>query len=167
MPSAQWEGKLSLLPKRTAHAFRAASFLFRPVWNPESRVQRLCRKVPHERRSALIGVKSRLHLLTLPLAYDCGTTVRLIFGVALIAGGAICLFLANYQHWELQFEVNDRLPADQRFEPVFWTPMTSLKFRKIQKRVLPNSPRPRRGWCFAFAGFCLFLSGVAILATLR
>ena len=93
--------------------------------------------------------------------------MRLIFGVALIAGGVICLFLANYQHWELQFEVNDRLPSDQKLEPVFWTPMTRVKFRQLQKRVLPNSPRPRRAWCFALAGFCLLFLGVAILATLR
>lgn len=93
--------------------------------------------------------------------------MRLILGVALMAAGVICLFLSNYQYWELQFEVNDRLLSDQKFEPLFWTLATRLKFRQLQKRVLPDSPRPRRAWCLAFAGFCLFFSGVAILATLR
>jgi len=84
-----------------------------------------------------------------------------------MAVGVICVFLANYQYWELQFEVNDRLPTNQKFEPLFWTPVTHVKFRQLQKRVLPNSTRPRRAWCFAVAGFCLFFSGGAILAFLR
>jgi len=93
--------------------------------------------------------------------------MRPILGVILMAAGVICVFLANYQYWELQFEVNDRLPSDQKVEPMFWTPVTDMKFRQLHKRILPDSARPRRAWRFAVAGFCLFFSGVAILATLR
>ena len=84
-----------------------------------------------------------------------------------MAGGVVCLFLSNHQYWELQFEVNDRLPSDQKFEPLFWTFATRLRFRQLQKRVLPDSPRPKRAWRLAFTSFCLFFSGAAILTTLR
>jgi hypothetical protein len=89
--------------------------------------------------------------------------MKLVLGVAMAATGVICLFLANHQYWELQSQVNDQLPADQKFEPIFWTLSTRQEFRRIQRRVLPNSSRPKRAWRFAVAGFCFFFSGVALV----
>jgi hypothetical protein len=80
-----------------------------------------------------------------------------------MAGGVICLFLSGYQYWELQFEVNERLPQGQKFEPLFWTLGTHLRFRELRKQVFPSSPRPKRSLHFAIAGFCLFFPGVAVL----
>ena len=88
----------------------------------------------------------------------------LIIGVVLMASGIACLFLANYQYWELRFEVNERLPAEQKFEPLFWTPVTHLEFRRLHRSVLPQSPRPRRALRFAIIGFSLFFSGVALVS---
>jgi hypothetical protein len=83
-------------------------------------------------------------------------------------GGVICGFLSTYETWELRFELNDQLPPDQKFEPLFWSLSNRLQFRQLQKRVLPNSPRPRRAWHFGLAGFFLFFSGVALVtAALR
>lgn len=57
----------------------------------------------------------------------------LILGIVLAASGIICVFLANYQYWELRFEVNDRLPEGQKFEPLFWSPLTNLRFRRLHR----------------------------------
>ena len=89
---------------------------------------------------------------------------RLIIGVFLAASGIVCVFLANYQYWELHFEVNARLPKGQKFEPSFWTPVTHMKFRELRRAVLPDSPRPRRALRFAIIGFLLFFSGVALVS---
>jgi len=86
-----------------------------------------------------------------------------ILGVLLMAAGVICLVLSSYQYWELQFEVNERLPQGQKFEPLFWTLGTRRKFRELRKQVLPSSPRPKRSLRFAIAGFCLLFPGVAVL----
>ena len=88
-----------------------------------------------------------------------------ILGLLLAAGGVAFLFLANYQRWELQFEVNERLPQGQKFEPLFWTFATHCKFRELYKKVLPNSPRPKRSLYFAIVGFSLFISGIVVLFT--
>ena len=89
---------------------------------------------------------------------------RLVIGVILAAGGVVCLFLANYEYWELQFEVNERLPESKKFEPLFWTLLTRMEFRRLHRTVLPESPRPRRALLFAIVGFVLFFSGVALVS---
>ena len=91
------------------------------------------------------------------------TVTALIIGVVLAASGVVFLFLANHQYWELQFELNERLPEGQKFEPTFWTPQTRSRFRQLYRTVLPGSPRPRRARRFAIIGFCLFFSGIAVL----
>jgi hypothetical protein len=87
----------------------------------------------------------------------------LILGIVLAASGIVCIFLANYQYWELRFEVNDRLPEGQKFEPLFWSPVTNLKFRRLHRAVLPESPRPKRALRFAVVGFVLLFSGIALV----
>ena len=89
----------------------------------------------------------------------------LIIGIVLAGSGVVCLFLANFQYWELRFEVNDRLPEGQKFDPLFRTPLTYFKFRRLHRAVLPESPRPRRAFRFAVIGFVLFFSGVALVFT--
>lgn len=87
----------------------------------------------------------------------------LIVGAVLAAGGIVCVFVANYQYWELQSEVNARLPEGQKFEPLFWSIFTDLKFRKLRRAVLPESPRPKRALRFAVIGFVLFFAGVELV----
>jgi hypothetical protein len=86
-----------------------------------------------------------------------------VVGIALVAAGVICIFLANYQWWELRFEVNERLPDNEKFEPLFWTFFTYEKFRELRNRVLPDSPRPKRALRYAAIGLCLFFSGIGFL----
>jgi len=87
----------------------------------------------------------------------------IIVGVVMAASGVVCLFLANYQYMELQFELNERLPQDQKFEPLIWTIATHQQFRQLRRKFLPESPRPKRALRFAVGGFCLFFAGVSVL----
>lgn len=90
---------------------------------------------------------------------------KLIIGIILGASGIVFLFLASHQYWELQFEVNARLPEGQKFDPLFWTLPKRLEFRRLHRAVLPDSPRPKRARRFTIIGFALFFSGVALVTS--
>ena len=92
-------------------------------------------------------------------------SAKLIIGIILGAGGIAFLFLANHQYWELQFEVNARLPEGQKFDPLFWTLPRRLEFRRLHRAVLPDSPRPKRALRFTIIGLVLFFSGVALVSS--
>ena len=92
--------------------------------------------------------------------------LTLIIGIVLAASGLVCVFLANYQYWELHFEVNEKLPEGRKFEPLFWTPLSHIEFRRLQRTVLPGSRRPKRALRFAVIGFVLFFTGVALVLRL-
>jgi len=91
------------------------------------------------------------------------STLDIVVGLVLMAAGVVCIFLANQQYWELQFEINERLPQNEKFDPVFWTPITWMKFHELRKQVFPDSPRPKRALRLAIVGFCCFFSGVVFL----
>ena len=84
-----------------------------------------------------------------------------VFGGALFATGIGCFIAANYQYWNLQAEMNERLPDGQKLDPLFWTPFSWAKFRRLHKAVLPDSPRPRLAVHYTIAGFALFFLGAA------
>jgi uncharacterized membrane protein len=92
-------------------------------------------------------------------------SAKLILGIILAVSGIVFLFLANHQYWELQFEVNAKLPEGQKFDPLFWTLFKRLEFRRLHRAVLPNSPRPKRALRFAIIGFALFFSGAALVSS--
>jgi hypothetical protein len=90
-------------------------------------------------------------------------TVSIVIGVVLFVSAQISAFLATYELMELQHEVNERLPADERFEPLFWSFATRRKLRMLQRSVLPNSPRVRRARLFTVIGTALFVLAVLVL----
>ena len=91
--------------------------------------------------------------------------VKLIVGIILGASGIVFLFLATYQYWELQVEVNARLPEGQKFDPLFWTLSRRLEFRRLYRAVLPDSPWPKRALRFTIIGFVFFFSGIALVSS--
>jgi hypothetical protein len=92
----------------------------------------------------------------------------IVVGIVVSASGIACVLFANYQYMELQFELNERLPEDQKFEPLFWTLGTRQRFRQLQKKVLPGSTRPKQALGFALLGFCLLFSGgLLVLSNVR
>jgi hypothetical protein len=91
-------------------------------------------------------------------------TVRFIIGIAFFAAAVICAMIAGFQYMEMQHELNARLPEGQKFEPLFWHFGTHMKFKRLQKQFLPESPRPRAIRQLRFAGFACFAIAVALLA---
>jgi hypothetical protein len=90
--------------------------------------------------------------------------IAITLAAILATGGVVCLYRASQQVWELQLELNDQLPREQKFEPHVWTPLTYLRLRRLQKKVLPKSPRPKRMLVLVVSGCQLLLSAAVILA---
>jgi hypothetical protein len=67
------------------------------------------------------------------------------------------------EQFQVQQEINLKLPTDQQFEPSFWSFQTHRKFRELQERLLPGSPRPKRLRKLQVIGFALLSSGIAML----
>ncbi len=89
--------------------------------------------------------------------------VAIVVGAALMATG-IGHFIASSLQWlELQSEVNDRLPQSDKFEPLFWPLGKRMQLRRLQRSLLPQSPRPGKAIRFGIIGACLFFSGAAML----
>jgi len=86
-------------------------------------------------------------------------------GTILLVGALVCLILVSDQYWQLQFELNDRLPEREKFEPRSWLSWPTgswSRFRELQRRVLPNSPRPRRALHLALSGLGLLVTSIVI-----
>jgi len=86
-------------------------------------------------------------------------------GTILLVASLICVVIASNQYWQLQFELNERLPEGEKFEPMSWLSLntgTWSRFRELQRRVLPDSPRPRRGRQFAVSGIALLLCSIVL-----
>jgi hypothetical protein len=89
--------------------------------------------------------------------------VAIVVGAALMATG-IGHFIASSLQWlELQSEVNERLPQSDKFEPLFWSLGKRMQLRRLQRSLLPQSPRPGKAIRFGIIGGCLFFSGAAML----
>lgn len=82
--------------------------------------------------------------------------VAIVVGAALMATGVGHGIASSLQFLELQSEVNDRLPESDKFEPLFWSFGTRMQLRRLQRSLLPDSPRPRKAVRFAVIGACLF-----------
>ena len=86
-------------------------------------------------------------------------------GTILLIGSLVCVILASNQYWQLQFELNDHLPEGEKFEPMSWLSLTTGRwssYRELQRRVLPDSPRPRRGRQLALSGIALLLCSIVL-----
>ena len=84
-------------------------------------------------------------------------------GTILLIGSLVCVILASNQYWQLQFELNDHLPEGEKFEPRSWLSLTTGRwssYRELQRRVLPDSPRPRRFLRLALSGLGLFVCAI-------
>jgi hypothetical protein len=87
----------------------------------------------------------------------------IVVAIILIVTGYVFIFKALSEQGELQQEINANLPSDRKFEPLFWWFGTWLKFRDLQKEVLPESARLKRFKKFNLIGFALFVLGILLL----
>jgi hypothetical protein len=90
-------------------------------------------------------------------------TVAIVIGAALMATGVGHLIASSLQLLELQSEVNDRLPQPEKFAPLFWSLPQLMQLRRLQRSLLPQSPRSRKAVRFGVIGFSVLISGVALL----
>jgi len=89
--------------------------------------------------------------------------VAIVAGAALMATGVGHLIASNLQLLELQSEVNEQLPPPNKFEPLFWSLPQLIQLRRLQRDLLPRSPRSTKAMRFGAIGFAVFFSGVALL----
>jgi hypothetical protein len=87
----------------------------------------------------------------------------ILLSVALLVAGYVCIFRSLLEQFELQHEINRKLPASRQFEPAFWSLDTHDEFKQLQKELLPDSPRPHRLRAFSLTGFALLISGALLL----
>jgi len=90
-------------------------------------------------------------------------TVAIVFSAALMATGVGHLIASTLQLLELQSEVNDRLPQSEKFEPLFWSLPQLTQLGRLQRSLLPQSPRIRKAGRLGVIGACGFFSGAAML----
>ena len=88
--------------------------------------------------------------------------VAIVFSAGLYIAGLVCIFIALSQTFELQAEVNAKLPEGKKFEPLFWSLVTRSRLRELQRQVLPDST-PRKIELFVWSGIILLLSASALV----
>jgi|ERR1035437_1584608 hypothetical protein len=89
--------------------------------------------------------------------------LTVVVAAVLMFVGVGCLIASSQQLVELQFEVNQRLPKQEQFEPLGWTIFSRMRLRELQKKLLPQSARFKTCWRYAGMGFLAFFSGAAVL----
>jgi hypothetical protein len=77
-----------------------------------------------------------------------------------MATGVGHLIASNLQLLELQSEVNERLPQPDKFEPLFWSLGKLMQLRRLQRSLLPQSPRVGKAMRFGVIGACARFSQV-------
>jgi hypothetical protein len=80
-----------------------------------------------------------------------------------MATGVGHLIASSFQWIELQSEVNGQLPQPAKFERLFWSFYQLKQLRRLQRSLLPQSPRLRKAVRFHAIGFSLFFLGTALL----
>ena len=86
-----------------------------------------------------------------------------VVGAALMAIGVGYLIASSLQLQELQFEINERLPVSDKFEPPSWSIPQYIKLYRFQQGLLPGSPRIKKARQFRAIGSAAFISGVLLL----
>lgn len=87
----------------------------------------------------------------------------IVIAVALCLAGYVYILRSINEQFQIQHEINLRLPPDQQFEPTFWWYGTHERFRQRQRDLRAESLRPRRLRRFQLIGFALLASGMLIL----
>lgn len=90
-------------------------------------------------------------------------TVAIVVGAALIATGVGHGIASSLQLLELQSEVNQRLSLTEKFEPLFWSFLQLMQLRRLQRTLVPESPRYGKALRFAMIGMVAFMMGLALL----
>jgi hypothetical protein len=81
--------------------------------------------------------------------------VAIVLSVVLFVAGYSFLFRSLDEHFQMQHEINAKLPPAGKFEPMFWGIGTRKRFRQLQKELLPDSHRLQKFHRFQVTSFAL------------
>ena len=87
----------------------------------------------------------------------------IILAGILFVAGYVFLFKALNEQFEMQSEINAKLPASKQVDPVFWTFRARQRFSRLQRELLPGSPRRKNLRRFVAISIVLWLSGLMIV----
>jgi hypothetical protein len=65
-------------------------------------------------------------------------TVRTIVGVSALLCASACGLITTLAHYQMMDEVNDKLPDQERFDPIGWYWLKSQRLRREYKRLCPH-----------------------------
>src|SRR5215469_6503360 len=88
-----------------------------------------------------------------------------VIGIAaavLIISGYTFFFTGLSRQLQLQHDLNLKLPASQKFEPLFWTFGRWQEFRKLEAVHLPGSNRLRNIQMLSLSGLLQVLFGILL-----
>ena len=68
----------------------------------------------------------------------------ILISIVLIVSGIVFMLRSVNEQFQIQHEINLKLPDGAKFEPALWWYGTWQKFRQLQEELLPDSPRPGR-----------------------
>ena len=92
----------------------------------------------------------------------------IVVSIVLLVTGYVFFFRSIGEQFEIQHEINLKLPPEEKFEPSFWRIGTWQKFWKLQREFLADSPRPKRLRSFQMIGCGLSAArGLLLLLSLR
>ena len=88
--------------------------------------------------------------------------IRLGISVALIISGYSIFFKGLSQQFQIQDEINAKLPHAEKFEPLFWWLGTWQKFRRLEAEHLPGSQRLKKVRLLCVGGLVQVLLGILL-----
>lgn len=89
----------------------------------------------------------------------------ILISIILIVSGYVFMLKSVNEQFQIQYEINLKLPNGAKFEPTLWWYGTWRKFRRLHRELLPDSPRPKRLRKFQIAGVMFLTAGLLILVS--
>ncbi len=83
--------------------------------------------------------------------------------IALILTGYVLFFKSLHEDFNLQHEINSKLPVDQQFEPTMWGFGTRLRFLRLKKEY---QAKHQHSWLhrqLGLIGMVCVLAGLGLL----
>jgi hypothetical protein len=94
-------------------------------------------------------------------------TARLIIGLIAWACGVACALSGASFSWLAHDKVNEQLPVEERFWPLFWSFDSRRKLRREYRRLYPDGKLLRKArYCEAAFFACLLIAFWALHAYL-
>jgi len=90
---------------------------------------------------------------------------RFIIGVAALACATICAIGSSFVTFEMVDRVNERLPENRQFSPMWWNWSKYRRLWRAYKELYPNGPLLKKFWALAAVMIvCLVFLAIGIIA---